>query len=598
MTPSRIAAWVVALAAVLVAFSSEAAVRRSQLRHREALAERSIVERLDEARRFVDFGVVLHTVARDPAGVELLPGKPRVRVVRTRRFGGLYDSLARRWAGPTRNPVVWCCSEEQEQIVWHDDTMPEGVWMQGSMGSGKTTAGAIWLARRVILHAEHRVAGAGVTAPTQRRMTELLKTIFGPRDRNGVRRGGMWPVGWYSWREGDQEAVMATGLQIDFRSAHIASAAEGSPIQGQNWSFVLSDELQDYYELDGDIQMRGRAAWRGRYERFVTATPKDDSGYRTFKSGVDTSPDWHVQRVIGPNSPFTTEDYWRKRLANMSQREADRKVWGLDVGPERRLYHTWERRLPDGSPANLRPIPDLAGEDVTSEVLSRWGRGYSVLVGHDPGQLYDVSVLLKAYRLPGRKQHVWYVVDEVTTESTTTEQHVVALLKVLRDKYHANELDWRGRPSADGRQALVRADPHSPRCASSNSERPSRNVYVPFRQAGITIIPASYNVASPTSGQPPQPAVIRREDRIDMVCRLLCDAFDERRLFVACDDRGVPAAPRTVESLERSERDGTLRPESQKGLADLSHWTAALGYALWELERPRVGDRALHGGVA
>jgi hypothetical protein len=590
---------VVAVAIALVAPTTEGAdMRRSQLRHREALADREIDSRLSGSERYVDMGVVLHTVARDDAGIELLPGKPRVRILRTRRFGGLYDSLTRTWAGPTRNPVVWACSEEQEQIVWHDESLPEGVWMQGSMGSGKSTSGAIWLARRVIMHATHPLAGAGVTAPTRMRMAELLKTIFGPKDASGSRRGGMWPASWYSWREGDQEAVMRTGLQIDFRSAHIASAAEGSGLQGYNWSFCLSDELQDYYELDGDIQMRGRAAWRGRYERFVTATPKDDSGYRNFKSLVDTSPDWHVARVVGPNSPFTSRAYWDKRLANMSEREAQRKVWGLDVGPERRLYHTWSRTLTDGSPGNLRPVPELAAQDVTAEVLSRWGRNHSVLVGHDPGQLYDVSVLLKAYRLPNMRRHVWWVVDEVTTESTTTEQHVVALLKVLRDKWHANELDWKGRPSSGGRTALVRADPYSPRASSSGSDQPTRNVYVPFRQAGITIMPAAYAMATETSGAAPKPATIRRDDRIEMVCRLLCDAFDERRLFVACDDRGQPAAPRTVESLERSERDDHLKAESQKGLGDLSHWTAALGYALWELERPRVHDHLPTWGTA
>jgi hypothetical protein len=43
-----------------------------------------------------------------------------------------------------------------------------------------------------------------------------------------------------------------------------------------------------------------------------------------------------------------------------------------------------------------------------------------------------------------------------------------------------------------------------------------------------------------------------------------------------------------VEALEMSERDEAGKAEAQKkGASDLSHWPAALRYALWPYERVR-----------
>lgn len=578
---------VVAVGAVLLAGG---AVRRSELRHRERLADRQIDDRLEGKDRFVDFGVRLLTVEQDLAnGQELMPGRPPLRVIGERPFGGTYDTLTRRWVGPSRRPVTWLVSPDQYDLAVHDGSAPPGVWMQGSMGSGKTTTGAIWLGLRVIKFATRTLQGAGVTAPIDKRMEEIRKTLFGAKDAQGARLGGMWPRSWFTWREGDQVAVMATGLQIDFRTTHVQSAEVGSPIQGQNWAFVWNDELQDYYALDGDIRMRGRAAWGGRYERFVTATPKDSHGYRNFRAKVETSSQWLRRHVIGPKQPFQWQSWWDEQIADMDPREARRKIFAEDVGPERMLYHTWARTLENGAPGNLRPIPDIHAEDVTAEVLAPWGPNLTVLVGHDPGKLYDVSVLLKAYRLPKQRRHVWWIVGEVTTASTTTEQHVVALLKVLRDRFHCNDTSWRADQAGEGPRALVRADPYSE--SGTSTKKPDKGVFDTFRAAGLICKPAVYG-AVPKGGGAPGPGTVPKEGRIDMMCRLLCDAFGNRRLFVACDDRGQPAAPRVVQSFEHSQRSLNTEAETEKGLGDLSHWTTAPGYALWLLERPRNADEA------
>src|SRR5690606_21913167 len=150
-------------------------------------------------------------------------------------------------------------------------------------------------------------------------------------------------------------------------------------------------------------------------------------------------PDWVIERLRYSETPFVWPEHWERMRRNMSPREWQRRGLAEDVGPERMVYHTWDRA------ENLRPIPEVGAEDVTADLLRPWGQNLHVLVGHDPGKLFDVSVLLKAYRLRGQQEHGWFVVGEVTTEQTTTEQHVAELLKALRSpKFRCNKLDWRG----------------------------------------------------------------------------------------------------------------------------------------------------------
>jgi hypothetical protein len=547
----------------------------SSLRERQRNAERELSGALDGAQRHVDFGIVLRTVRINDHGRVLLAGGPPLEVLREHRFGGVFDTLQRCWIGPTEAPVIWYVSLEQEEAVIHGEDLPEGVWFQGSMGAGKTTSGGIWLATRVIKHATRPLRGAGVTAPTDKRMEEIRKTLFGPKDRFGKRNGGMWPASWFTWREGDQTVVMATGLQIDFRSGHVQSSAAGSQFQGQNWAFALNDELQDYYEQDGDISMRGRTAPGGRFERFVTVTAKDDPGYRTFRARIERSPDWKVFHVAGPNSPFVHPIYWQKRLAGMTKREADRKVWGKDVGPEKQVYHTFARK------ENVRPLPRLGFRDVTAELLAPYGRGRrcSVLVGHDPGSIQNVSIVLKALQQHGSARHTWWVVDEITSPQSTVEQHVVDVLKRLRAEWGVNLLNWKGEINPEADTALVRIDPFG----RSGDTRPHKGVTQTFLNYGLEARQAAYKPGTS------DPGVIMKEARIDMVCNLFCNALGDRRLFIACDEHGKPSAERLVEAIERSERDAAGDAETQKkDRDDLSHWPSALGYALWLMERPKL----------
>ena len=231
----------------------------------------------------------------------------------------------------------------------------------------------------------------------------------------------------------------------------------------------------------------------------------------------------------------------------------------MDVGPERMVYHTWDREK------NLVPVPLIGAKDITQRVI-----GASALVGHDPGKLFDVSLLLRAYEIRGKTQ--WWVIDEYTTETTTIDQHISGFKEYLQANW---SLQY---PQSDEPKVLVRADPYS----DSSEEHPDKGVYHAWKLHGFKALSAAYNNKGEGKGRVP------KEARIEMVCRLFCNAVGERRLFIACDEHRKPCAPRLVESIELSERDEGGKAETQKkNRRDLSHWPAALGYALWPYERIR-----------
>src|SRR5690606_34881142 len=126
-----------------------------------------------------------------------------------------------------------------------------------------------------------------------------------------------------------------------------------------------------------------------------------------------------------------------------------------------------------------------------------------------------------------------------TTESTTIDQHIAGFKAHLQDTWQLQ------LPDPDEPKVLVRADPYS----DSSEEHPDRGVYTAWKLAGFKALSAAYNAKGEGKGRVP------KEARIEMVCRLLCNAAGERRLFVACDEHRQPAAPRLVAALELSERD-------------------------------------------
>jgi hypothetical protein len=564
---------------------------RSSLSWEVRRAQGEVDEYLSDVDRYVDFGVLIKVVRQDlENGRELIDGKPPLVVLRTISLGGMVDTKSSppTIVGPSRDPKVWYCSEEQEPLILHEDALPLGLLVYGSEGAGKTTCLAMWHFVRV-LEAIGEGREGGQTAPTEPRLEMVraeMKKLYRPE--------------WYRYKASDDLFVFADGggrgeevsTRIRLVSTHKQSAAEGSRVQGFNWSWCGRDEAQDQVDAHEDIENRGRDAPGGgaRYRQLATATAKDHPQWRRFRDMLLTSIRadgeilWKKFTLLITRSPFVSREFIETKRASMSERSFRRRMLAEDVPPERVLYNTWDAG-DHLAPLNLRPIPESA-VDVTAEVLRHWGGNLQLLAGHDPGKLFDVTILMKAYRLPKIKKPVWWVVGEVTTERSTTDAHVKELLHVAREKFHCNTLDWKGRPSEDGARMLVRADPYSD--SGAGDAQPDRSVYTVLRLSNILIHPAAYVAKADKL----KVGRVPKEGRIDMMLTLLCAADKQtRRLYVDCDERRQPVAPRLVEAFETCERDGTGAAETQrKDQNDMSHWPAATGYGLWVLERPRVED--------
>lgn len=496
-------------------------------------------------------------------GSVLLHGKPPLRVVAEHVYGGIVDTKQNppAFIGPPADPVVITLSPTQWKLVEHADDLPLRLMAYGSMGAGKTTMLAAWLTLRVIEATGQRNAVGGVTAPTNPRMAQIKEMIGGLAWQGG----GMWPTSWFRWREADRRLYCANGIALEFRSTHKSSAAEGSPIQGQNWIFCASDELQDSVEVDGDIEARGRAAADGKYRRFNTVTAKDHPIWRSFRARCAASEFWGIHQMLGPDSPFVHPDYWEQLKSTMTKRDYERKVLCHDIASDDRVYTSWNRAL------NVRHYPMIGARDVTQRVLAAFGnvRPWGYLLGHDPGEATDATVFLKAFQMPGAADYVWFVMGEITSKNCTGEEHARKVLTWLHE-HHACQVGSDGRIVGAGAIALT--DPQT-----------DRDTYRVYKHMGIDIRPAAYKPGTR------DPMRIGREMRIDVVNTLICDASNNRRLFVHADNQAQPCAPKLVQAFEMSERNADGKSEHErKDATDMSHWPAAVGYALYDLERPRI----------
>ena len=569
----RLVAILVGVAVSLAGIGLAAAERRQE-KFRASLVE---------ATR-VDMGVTLHVVRQSADGAKVRRPTPE-NTVRTHHVGGMVQigGVPEGWnvatmgepprafyCGPSARPVVWMCSEAQEPLILHADGAPKWTLIQGSEGAGKSVTLVMWTALRVLEHVGRDATGA-ITVPTTPRFRAVKKE---------ARR--LWPATWYRWRERDRAFAFHAGPTVQVVSAVQRSEESGSPLQGDSLDWCASDELQDHFSLEADIMSRGRGS--DRYLRLCTSTSKDYSEWRDYRAIVAASPLWTFVRMLGMASPFVDRSFWHEYRASgtVTEREWRRRILAEDVGPERQVYFNWRRTFDNGRPANLTRIP-AGAVDITRDVLKAWG-GAAILVGHDPGKRQHVSEFLKAYRLPGQKDPLprWFVVDEVTTIESTTGAHVGAVRDRLRTRWGCNLLDRHGKPDPDSPVALVRVDPHT----RSGDDHPDASVYTTWRAAGLMTLAAGYQPGTS------KPQVIKRDARINLVNTLLAATAavgEIRRLFVALDEAGHPVAPQLVKALETMERNEAGKAEAEKKDADdLSHWPAALGYALWQVESGRV----------
>lgn len=566
------AAIVAAIAAVVLVAMPSAGSADARIRR----AEESARQYLKGHDRYVDGGVVLYVVEKDPAGHELVSGKPRLRVVDKHERGGIIDTRTHQIVGPSENPVAWFNSREGAEVVLHGEHLPPKLLVEGGMGTGKTTDTGQWLWFRSLELLEFR-GEIGATAPTNERTVMIQQAIF-----------DLWPEEWWRWKERDRIFRTATGHVIRLASTHRSSKAEGSRIQGYSWLAHAGEELQDCWEENGNIEARGRDAPNGIFKRINSVTVKDDPGWRTYKESLlkpdehgNPSP-WALRRKSVFTAPFVDDKYIQDIRSAMTDQEFRRKMGAEDVASEKRVYYAFARTDSKGRPANLAPIPKRFAKDVTNRELARFGTGnYEYLLAHDAGRIFDVTEVLKAYLVNGIALPVWYVVGEITTERIGTQGHVRAVLKYLHENFQAapSQCYGKGDRFVDG---------------ENDENKPSRDIFTIWKQHGVLMQPAMFRPGSTA------PAQIGREARLDMMNTLFCSVDDERRLVIAADERtGAPAAPRLLDAVESLEVDAEWRAErGPKNKSDKTHWPVAVGLGLYAIEHPRISAiiNAIRGG--
>lgn len=576
---------VVAAAVLLAGFTLLIA---STYRSREF--DRWLDEETSAPDRYVDASVRLHVVAKDPAGVETDPTK--LTKLRTHRLGGWIDT---QWTPPrlmTNGGSIlsddtecelgegrdWYCSEDQEPVILHSDNEPAGKLALGGMGAGKTTGGVIWTYLRWLEHVgarwsdpeavddterEHgKSVEGGITAPTQTRVDLVLNEMF-----------GMFAPNWYRYTSSEGVVTMCDGTRIRAVSTYRQSASQGSRIQGFNWSWWLGDEMQDQVDEYVNIQARLRSAKSGNGKRLATATAKDASDWRTWRESL-ASVDWLVHQMLGTRSPFVAAEHWAKMKRSTSVNEYKRLVLAEDAPSELAVYYAWDRKR------NSVARPEIA-TNVTPAVLVgyqsfvRPGARFSLLVGHDPGAIYNTSTiwrLLMLWHAPAKQLvPTWVAVGEHQTKQTTAREHARSLRLKLQTEFGIE----RGNDSS---KALIFCDPHGKGEAATDYQ----SVYMAFQGEGLDV----FNPA-PMTGK------IKRAARVEMMNRLMGGAADSPgvpRLAVASLD-GKPLAPKLVESFESLlKKPGDDNPEGtqRKDVDDKTHAPASAAYALWPFEQESI----------
>ncbi len=539
----------------------------------------------------IDVGVLLRVVVADPAGEQLLIGKPKLRVVREHRFGGMLDTRRRTLVGASKEPRTWYASEAQESILLHAGA-PAAQLVEGAEGAGKTTVLAMWHYLQWVTHLGEQREGLQ-TAPTNVRLGLV---------RREIRK--LWREEWFRYvaRKDFVGYELADGSAIRMVSTHQQSEAQGSPVQGFNSSWAGRDETQDQTSVHDDIESRGREARDGYYPQLGTATVKDTPTYRNFRGSLPAS-DWGIRKLVVAKlvnpaaplaienlevvTPFVTRAFVESKMRTMSEREFRRRYLAELLPDELAVFYGWDRAR------NLFPIPEPRNAiDVTAAILDAHqpylARARStLLVGHDPGNIWNTSVVLKLFLFPNPKAApqgkpalppipMWCVVGELQTKQTTAHQHAKKLVQYLAREFGVNA-------SPDSDRCTVFLDPHG----KGETQTDYQTVYMAFQKEGLDV----FNPA-------PMSKKIKRSSRIEMINRLCMSAAGESRFFVASTptltpDVRIPCAPVLVDALESLvKRPGDDDPEGtrKKDEDDKTHAPAALGYALWSFEQEALTE--------
>lgn len=518
---------------------------------RKVFAER-IRQLGDESKRFVDMTARVQVYRRGADGLPYAAERlPEI-------YGGVWDTWARRY---DRIGVALDLSVHPGQVRLlqaFDDPTRRRTLALGSQGGGKTE-GVVTTA--VLLALWHAGKTGGVVAPTRPRIKVVWRKFLKAIPPHWVRE----------IRPGDGEIILTNGSLVQFFAAKKQAKNAGSPFAGNDWHWAVEEEQQD---MDDDaceeVDARGRI--NPDFKVFSSATNEPYGSFQRRVKEYESNPSRKVVRFTGPENVFTPLAHWENLRVNWDAESYQRKILCEDVPLDGRVYPAF-RMAENVRPA---PPPSAVGRsvDITPSVTNAvYQRPYQYVVGVDFGVRVCASVILQCYRAPGDtadvpKDRQWWIVDEVITEHKTPDWHASQLL------------EWFGG-SARNFIAITGQD--------SNSRDPDKSDFVLFRERGINLTRATYAKR------------IAVTHRIAMVNALLHAADGRRRLFVDCDVNGRVKAKKTIDSFEGMRLNASDRPEhfgkGTKGGEDLTHYTDALGYALFPFESFRGAPQPIGPGT-
>lgn len=513
---------------------------------------------LNDGHRDIDFSAHFIPVGRGAEGLEdsFRVGGPWVSATDGLDVwaGGELDTLIRQWAGPrneNKSATYYFGEAQRDPLMFGEDPKIRRYVCVGSMGSGKTEILARWLVRMAF---KFRNVMIGVFAPTGDRRRIIYKKV----------RKLLLPEWIADIRTTVGEVELHNGVVFKFVALKEYSKEVGSPAAGLDLVAAGIDEEQDCPQ-DGldEVEMRGREAADGYFPVLSTCTLKDTPAWRERKQLYEARDDCIVQRMLLVDNPFVALAYIDGLRKSLSPRAYRLRVEARDAAPERAIYPDFSRGT------HLRPRPRLGPRDVTEQIV-----GKPFLLGHDPGTLHHVTLFLKAWMLPGMERHTWWVLGEITSDGARVSAHIDAVTKWLHD--------WSGAKPED---CLVVADPYT--ASTQDKERPDVSIYKRWLKKTYKIRPAAYskNIRGPS-----KPGVVPKKAGIEVVNSLIATESGDTWLYIDTTDQGLPCAKKLVGALEMAEYNEAGEPETErKDRYDLSHWPAALRYALFPWEKVRLG---------
>lgn len=467
-------------------------------------------------------------------------------------FGGVYDRLSGRYTDvdPPADQIVEVPIHEGQLKFFELIDTPgiTRVMGIGAQGGGKSEA---LVKVGQCLAAWRPGSLAGVVAPARDRLEILWDKFLATLD----------PIGWVEdVRLSKLEIVLKNRTMIKFRGAKRQSNKLGSPIAGRGWHWALEDEQSFIDDASlREVDARGRIS--KNYRVFSSATNDAIHEFQVRVREYETNPRKAVVRFSGWDNCFTPLEHWEKLKANWSKADYDRFIDCKDVPAEGRVYPEFSYK-DTLIPATVATAAKL--RDITPELTAnRYRTPFRWIVGFDPGVIVTASVILKVYAGQGVGERRWHIVDEVTTRDKTSDWHAEQLKRWFREH---------GVPIGD---VVVLMDP-------SYNKETDRSDLLMMRAAG-------FECHRSNGGEK-----IERRHRISMVNALLCDATGNRRLFLETGANGTPIAAKTAESFGTQKYKPNGELEKYHGTVyDVTHWTDAVGYAVFPWERVRGGASAV-----